>query len=199
MLNEVQIRGLRIQNSITQKDLAEVLGVAESTYGRYEFQRILPEDLKAKATTFFKELGVDVDNISDEFRVKPHQKPFGMTRKPRVQEEKDVPGMTITPAQSMPKTTQEDKDSLFHEISHQIAEILAKKNHDYGDSFHNVYKEFGDVSTYIRLQDKVGRLATLAKGTKGKVDESLEDVYRDIAGYAILTLASKERLKQGDE
>lgn len=78
-----------------------------------------------------------------------------------------------------------------------IADILAKKNHDYGDSFHKVYEEFGDLSTYIRLSDKVGRLKTLMTH-EAQVQESIEDVYRDIAGYAILTLLSIKRIQPSE-
>lgn len=89
---------------------------------------------------------------------------------------------------------QEQKDALYHKIANEIAETLSRKNHDYGDSFHEVYSKFGDISTFIRLSDKLNRYETLL--TKdAKVNESIEDVLRDIAGYCILTLVSKERLK----
>ena len=91
---------------------------------------------------------------------------------------------------------QEQKDELFRKVSSDIAETLVRKNHDYGDSFHKVYEQFGDVSTYIRLSDKLGRLANLVKNVDMRVsDESIEDAYRDIAGYCILTLASRMRME----
>lgn len=49
---------------------------------------------------------------------------------------------------------QEQKDALYHKIANEIAETLSRKNHDYGDSFHDVYSKFGDISTFIRLSDK---------------------------------------------
>ena len=93
--------------------------------------------------------------------------------------------------------TSELKPSLFHEVAQEIADTLARKNHDYGDSFQKVYKEFGDLSTFIRLSDKMGRMETLVKGIDPKVsNEPLEDVYKDIAGYCILTLVSKRQIKE---
>lgn len=96
--------------------------------------------------------------------------------------------------------TQEEKYKLFLEISNQVAETLNKKNTDYGDSFHDVYEKFGDVSSYIRLSDKLGRLENAVLGRDLLVtEETIEDIYWDIAGYAILTLSSKKRLKQQEE
>lgn len=86
------------------------------------------------------------------------------------------------------------KEHIFRKVASDIAELLIKKNHDYGDSFHDVYAQFGDLSTYIRLTDKLGRLKNLVKQVDMRVDESIEDVYRDIAGYCILTLVSMKRL-----
>lgn len=95
---------------------------------------------------------------------------------------------------------QEEKDKLFHEIASKVAEILAKKNHDYGDSFFEVYKKVGDVSSWMRLSDKMGRLENAVTGKNLLVsEETVEDIFWDIAGYAILTLASKHRLKQQEE
>ena len=95
--------------------------------------------------------------------------------------------------------TQEQKDNLFHEISKDIAELLCKKNHDYGDSAHEVYADLGDIIVYVRLLDKLGRLRTKVKGGEFKVaDETVMDIYRDMAGYCILALASIKRLQTQD-
>lgn len=92
---------------------------------------------------------------------------------------------------------QEEKDELFMEISREVGEMLCKKNHDYGDSAHDVYEDLGDMIVYVRLLDKLGRLRTHIKGSKFKItDESVKDIYRDMAGYSILALASIERIKQ---
>lgn len=98
------------------------------------------------------------------------------------------------------KWTQEEKDQLFLDVAEKVARTLSKKNADYGDSFHDVYAKFGDTSSYIRLSDKLGRLENAVLGKDLKVtEETVEDIFWDIAGYAILTLSSKHRLKQMEE
>jgi transcriptional regulator with XRE-family HTH domain len=87
------------------------------------------------------------------------------------------------------------EESDFQSIARDIATLLEKKNHDYGDSFKRIFDEFGDLSTFIRLTDKMGRLATLLKGEEQIKDEPIDDVYRDIAGYCILSLVVRNQKK----
>jgi len=70
--------------------------------------------------------------------------------------------------------------------------LLLQKNHDYGDSFHVQFEQFGPLSGIIRMSDKVARLTTLLK-TEAQVDEAMEDTLRDLAGYALLTLYEIQR------
>lgn len=92
---------------------------------------------------------------------------------------------------------QEEKDKLFKDVANHVADLVIKKNHDYGDSFHEVYEEFGDLSTLIRLTDKMKRLRNIVSGNEMLIaGESLDDVYEDIAGYCILTLSSITRLEE---
>lgn len=94
--------------------------------------------------------------------------------------------------------TQEEKDKLFDEAAQIVAGTLKKKNHDYGDSFHEQFKKFGHISSLIRLSDKLGRLEKLTRigEDNAKVQESIEDTYLDMAGYAILSYTSIIRLRQ---
>lgn len=75
----------------------------------------------------------------------------------------------------------------FKDICNELAEILESKNKKYGDSFAKTYKEYGNVSICIRLEDKLNRLKKILKGT-----DSLKavDTLIDIAGYAVLALAT---------
>ncbi|WP_202970047.1 DUF1599 domain-containing protein [Caenibacillus caldisaponilyticus] len=91
-------------------------------------------------------------------------------------------------------TDQPDNPSLFRQIANEIADILERKNHDYGDSFGELYREFGDISSAIRLTDKLKRFRTLIDKERRVDDESIEDTLRDIAGYAILTLVEKRKM-----
>lgn len=76
----------------------------------------------------------------------------------------------------------------FH-ICDLLSNLYKAKNHDYGDSFHKTYEEFGKIAIAIRLQDKVSRLSALSTKEQQLVtDESIRDTLMDIANYAILGL-----------
>lgn len=78
----------------------------------------------------------------------------------------------------------------FKEIANEIAEILEKKNSDYGDSFSKTINEYGLTAYLLRIDDKISRIKSLNKknGEHLVVDESMEDTIKDIAGYSILML-----------
>ena len=61
----------------------------------------------------------------------------------------------------MPET--KSKVQLHKEICTEINELYAKKNHDYGDSFHQTYIEEGMAMPRIRLGDKFSRFKTLSR------------------------------------
>lgn len=68
-----------------------------------------------------------------------------------------------------------------------------KKNHDYGDSFGQSFRDYGLLAGLIRMEDKFNRLKTLARGAGQEVvDESITDTLRDLANYAIMTLLEME-------
>ena len=85
-----------------------------------------------------------------------------------------------------------------------LADLLKRKNADYGDSFSErpylLPKYNTNASAYIRLSDKFHRLRTLLniEEPDRKVDESIEDTLRDVAGYCLLLLADcgKEGAKE---
>lgn len=73
-------------------------------------------------------------------------------------------------------------------ICDNLNKIYEKKNHDYGNSFGETYKDLGIISAVTRISDKFNRLKTLAKGENNLVnDESLEDTLLDMANYCIMT------------
>ena len=91
----------------------------------------------------------------------------------------------------MPET--KSKVQLHKEICTEINELYAKKNHDYGDSFHQTYVEEGMAMARIRLGDKFNRFKTLSRGNEQKVnDESIRDTLIDLANYAIMTVLEME-------
>lgn len=83
----------------------------------------------------------------------------------------------------------------FRKVVSELDEIYQNKNHDYGDSFAVTLHNFGLVSTVIRLWDKVLRLETLSQKEAKVKDETIEDTLKDIANYAIMTVAEMRKGK----
>lgn len=72
-------------------------------------------------------------------------------------------------------------------------DLYARKNADYGDSFHTSFKEEGMAMVRIRLGDKFNRFKTLSRGTEQKVkDESIRDTLMDLANYALMAVLEME-------
>jgi len=71
--------------------------------------------------------------------------------------------------------------------------IYERKNHDYGDSFHETFIEEGMAMARIRLSDKLNRFKALSRnGNQQVADESLRDTLLDLANYAIMTVMEME-------
>lgn len=79
-------------------------------------------------------------------------------------------------------------------ICDELNKLYKKKNHDYGDSFHQTFVEEGLAMTRIRLGDKFSRFKTLSRLTSSDIDkqqvtdESIRDTLMDLANYAIMTI-----------
>ena len=91
-----------------------------------------------------------------------------------------------------PAVEPDPKIALHKQITEELNRIYESKNHDYGDSFQEAYREFGLISAVIRITDKVNRLKSLC--TKGQLvaDESIKDTLMDCANYCIMTLIALE-------
>lgn len=89
----------------------------------------------------------------------------------------------------------EDKSfrSKAEEVFQEILAVLDDKRHDYGDSFEQIWDLLGSRSVLPRLFDKMCRLKSLL-GKKEAKNESIEDTFKDIIGYCILSI-----LKSRDE
>ena len=88
-----------------------------------------------------------------------------------------------------PIITQKSFEEACREVASQIAEIVISKQHDYGHDNILAFKEQGLV---VRLWDKVARLKNLLwKNTNQPKNESIEDTFTDIAGYAIIGIMLK--------
>lgn len=74
-------------------------------------------------------------------------------------------------------------------ICQDLNGLYEKKNHDYGDSFHKSFVDWGFPMACIRLGDKYNRLCALVKNGDQKVsDESIRDTLMDLANYTIMTI-----------
>ena len=87
-----------------------------------------------------------------------------------------------------------DKVERHKQICLTLNNLYAKKNHDYGDSFHQTFVEEGMAMPRIRLGDKFNRFKTLSRklDTQKVSDESLKDTLLDLANYAIMTVLEME-------
>ena len=76
------------------------------------------------------------------------------------------------------------------ELCKILNSLYNKKNHDYGDSFHQTFLEEGFAMARIRLTDKLNRFKALTRtNDKQKVtDEPMTDTLLDLANYALMTI-----------
>lgn len=97
-------------------------------------------------------------------------------------------------------TTTKTKVQPHREVCEEINDLYTRKNHDYGDSFHQTFVEEGMAMARIRLGDKFSRFKTLSRGGEQKVnDESIRDTLIDLANYAIMTVVEMEAAKHDAE
>lgn len=97
-----------------------------------------------------------------------------------------------------------EKVNRHKEICDGLNELYARKNHDYGDSFHQTFVEEGLAMPRIRLGDKFSRFKTLSRiSTTGSdhqqvTDESIRDTLLDLANYAIMTVLELDLKENGN-
>lgn len=105
----------------------------------------------------------------------------------------DVTKFSMEPAtDTEPAETQFDRN--ISALTSQLAEVLAAKNSDYGDSHAETVQDLGEDAILFRLRDKYNRLKNLIRGGKQAVaGESIEDTLMDLAGYALLELERRKR------
>ena len=82
----------------------------------------------------------------------------------------------------------------INEIAIEVAELVEKKNRDYGNSFDKTLEEYGDTAYFLRIEDKLSRLKSLSKKDAAEVDESIEDTLKDIIGYTLLMINNRRNI-----
>ena len=77
----------------------------------------------------------------------------------------------------------------IRKIAQEIADLVERKNKDYGNSFDKTMDEYGITAYFLRIEDKISRLKSLNKSnTQLVADESQEDTLKDIIGYTLLMI-----------
>ena len=87
-------------------------------------------------------------------------------------------------------TLYESKNGVYHTIANEVADLVQKKNRDYGSSFDNLIDKYGIIGYLIRISDKISRIEALSKKNDNALvkDEKMEDTLKDIIGYTILMI-----------
>ena len=80
-------------------------------------------------------------------------------------------------------------ENKIDEACNELARVLKEKNKKYGDSFSKTADEYGNAVLLLRIQDKLNRLKKLLilKENFSGLEESVEDTFLDLAGYAVLS------------
>lgn len=96
--------------------------------------------------------------------------------------------------------TRLSKPARHMSLLKELNDIYTRKNHDYGDSFHETFLEERFAMARIRLSDKLNRFKKLSRNAAeyGLVeDESIRDTLMDLANYAIMTVLEIDDEKAG--
>lgn len=80
----------------------------------------------------------------------------------------------------------------FSKILNPIAELLRKKNTDYGNIFFKLRDQYGPVGFYVRIADKLARIEQV-DDNGALVDETAIDTLKDMIGYCTLEIAYRTR------
>lgn len=95
---------------------------------------------------------------------------------------------------STQKTANKKTDAdRFKEITDKMFETFKAKNHDYGSSFSNLFKECGMTYAYGHMAEKLERVKSLMKDEAKVKGEGMKDSLLDLANYAILTVMEIEK------
>lgn len=76
--------------------------------------------------------------------------------------------------------------SYISKVALEVAELVNRKNHDYGKSFDKSVDKYGAAAYFLRIADKISRAETLSDKDALVLDEKIEDTLKDIIGYTLL-------------
>lgn len=96
-------------------------------------------------------------------------------------------------------TEYNSKVERFKQLTGEMAALYARKNRDYGDSFSEMFKEWGAMYPMSRMQEKLRRATQLMRSGEAQVaEEKVTDTLLDLANYALMTIMEVKEIKQGN-
>lgn len=88
------------------------------------------------------------------------------------------------------------KVERFKQLTGEMAALYARKNKDYGDSFTEMYREWGAMYPLSRMQEKLRRATQILRSGEAQVtEEKVTDTLLDLANYALMTILE---IKEGN-
>lgn len=84
----------------------------------------------------------------------------------------------------------------FRDITNGMYDTFKAKNHDYGNSFAELFKECGMTYAYGHMAEKLKRVKSLMSDEAKVKGESMRDSLLDLANYAILTIMELDKARK---
>jgi hypothetical protein len=105
-----------------------------------------------------------------------------------------IEGLAVVDILTHERTPVSEEHKTIYDVHKELClglnDLYVRKNHDYGNTFGEGFKEYGLIMAVIRLEDKFKRFKQLALHPDDQCvkDESIEDTLRDLANYALMTI-----------
>lgn len=106
----------------------------------------------------------------------------------------DPVGVLVKPS-AFTKQPTGDADA-FRDITNGMYDTFKAKNHDYGNSFAELFKECGMTYAYGHMAEKLKRVKSLMSDEAKVNGESMRDSLLDLANYAILTIMELDKTRK---
>lgn len=84
----------------------------------------------------------------------------------------------------------------FRDITNGMYDTFKAKNHDYGNSFSELFAECGMTYAYGHMAEKLKRVKSLMSDEAKVNGESMRDSLLDLANYAILTIMELDKTRR---
>ena len=84
----------------------------------------------------------------------------------------------------------------FRDITNGMYDTFKAKNHDYGNSFSELFAECGMTYAYGHMAEKLKRVKSLMSDEAKVKGESIRDSLLDLANYAILTIMELDKTRK---